>query len=176
MHKLKRVSSIVGAVALANAIMLIGVGCAAQPTPSQYSPSGTPHLPYPTSQADGDRMFAECMEARGWEATVNETDGGVSFSVPPEQSEVFQKDAKECQSQIPIRPWVEEDYEQHFQDLTVVATCLQDHGFEVPPRPSLQSFIEDYKKGLPWDPYAITVADGDFPQAVELCPQAPIIF
>lgn len=104
------------------------------------------------------RAFAECLRAKGWSATIDETSGAVVSEVAEGQEPAYDRAAQECQQASveagltpdPDRP-VAEDVVRYFYERDLAYhDCLASHGYPVTDPPS-------------WDRYLAMSADvGEF--------------
>jgi hypothetical protein len=117
----------------------------------------------------------ECVDARGWQVTVNEWGGGSEFRFA-DQAEVdrFVADVEECSAALGRHGASGFDDSDDPDALTrylypmLVDTweCVVHQGYDVPPPPSEDELVRQYAGGAPdsgepiWDPYGDLSKDG----------------
>lgn len=115
--------------------------------------------------------YDRCMLEYGWAS--REGPGGMIFGFPEGQEDAFAASDRQCnissgRDDIVAEATLTTEELQDGHDWAVALTkCLTDNGYEVPPAPTLQAFIE-LEGG--WSPYLFlqgNVAD----EAMEVCPQ-----
>ena len=147
-------------------IALCLAGCAAEPD--------TAEIDYVTSEAEADQRYADCMEEKGWEPSVD-PNGGVEIGGHESQIEKLTADGEECDSrpEMQSKPWTDEDYRLYYEAVSKVADCVAAAGYDVPEKPSLQVFI-DQIKGVAsedqWYPHE-NVPDSDLSKMLNTCPE-----
>jgi len=137
----------------------------------------------------GDRWTVEqieafmkrCVEAEGFSVTENEL-GALEWRGPAEQREAATAAFDRCRKQLPVsvrtyQPPTEEEIRGWYDTFLEVAACLEREGYEVPPPPSVDSFVES--QGANWHPYDLVVADpnlpwGEWVRLNKVCPQGGI--
>lgn len=122
------------------------------PPPSQASPSG----------GDGSmKAVADCMVEAGWDVKVNvDASGNESLDAeyPTDQADQYNQALDTCRAASGIGadtpPMTAEEAGRYFDALSETAQCMTDEGFDVPPAPSRQSFIDAATRGkFIWTPY-----------------------
>jgi hypothetical protein len=132
----------------------------------------------PDKPADVDSLFADkevaesrvsCLTDRGWDVELE--DGAIVSTMPEAQREAYRADDKECLRGAGIDPDASatpEELANAYGWYSAIATCLWDHDWSVPDRPSIAEFRSSYNSD-PWIPWS-EVPAGDLPKAHELCP------
>lgn len=125
--------------------------------------------------------IAECMTSSGFIASAL-ADGGIQFGdIPEEQAEAQNVAYFVCQAKYPIHPEFqrglsEGQLEALFHYFTSeVQPCLETHGVEVPPPPSVEVFIDSYAETGGWNPYqnAVGMNEEEWADLIAACPQRP---
>ncbi|WP_193509613.1 hypothetical protein [Cryobacterium sp. BB736] len=105
-------------------------------------------------------------------------DGGVladSRTIPIEQKPLYEEDADECMAEIDAMQVLDDDEKERLHDAEVrTRECLLDHGHEIPPAPTLQTYVETYNTMLwaAWSYVDLRNMDEDtYRQLNESCPQ-----
>lgn len=159
-------------------ILLALCGCAAGgPTAEPAAASG------PSST--GDRYRAEllaCLEEAGWDAEFD-TDGAVTVpgGIPQAQFPEYEEAVVTCSAPmeaglLQLSEFTSEQWSKLYGLERDTAECLRTLGVDVPPIPSEQAFIEQYKSVPPWTSYGFvgSVDPGTWSTLNEKCPQPEI--
>lgn len=127
------------------------------------------------------QTHARCLTDAGLPAEV--LNGGVHTSIPEGQEEAYAIGAYVCAVMYPLDPrfLVPPDDEQlavlYYYFIEEQIPCLEQHGYDVGPAPSLQLFMEKLKSDSDvWTPYGVigpTVPAADLPDLEAACPQLP---
>lgn len=143
------------------------------------APPAKSHKEFLQQETSWWQSISTCMNERGWANMKVENPGTPLVSLsggPPEgQIEPFYADFKKCGQMAgasPQYPVTDENMANaRYDELTKVANCLKDHGYEVTEAPSRQTFVDqEMRKELTWDPKA-DVLTKIRPEALyEMCP------
>ncbi|GIU91808.1 MAG: hypothetical protein KatS3mg011_0714 [Acidimicrobiia bacterium] len=127
------------------------------------------------------RFLKACVEAEGFTVSLSDT-GALEWRGPAEQREAASAAFARCREQLPVsvrtyHPPTEEEIRGWYDVFLEVAACLEREGYEVPPPPSIDSFVES--QGSNWHPYDLVVADptlpwGEWVRLNEVCPQGGV--
>lgn len=128
------------------------------------------------------QAMADCLTSEGFVSEADVEAGSYSVSAPAGQEISLAVATYVCSLRYPINPRstmpLNDDqirflYEYYVQ---VATPCLAEEGYDVPPPPSLQTFIGSYEQGV-WQPYALVVeaatSDEEWQRINRLCPQTP---
>ena len=146
------------ATAIAAAVLALAACSSGSDQPTGTDPDHTA-----LSEEDGDMAAVrDCMEDAGWEVELVDQPGGlqgIEGTYPDDQKEQYDQALATCQLEADVdqeQPVMTADEaEAYFDALNETAQCLQDEGFEVPPAPSRQAFIDAATRGdlSLWDVY-----------------------
>lgn len=113
----------------------------------------------PTSQADETERLVECMQESGWDVELL-SEGSYVFNGSPEDQEAYLADSSVCEEQV--LNWQEglspEQWEDWYEVVQEASDCLEEAGYPVNDRPSLQRFIE--MDGF-WSPFDQLIPNDD---------------
>lgn len=126
-------------------------------------------------------FLKRCIEEEGFAVSVNEM-GALEWRGSEEQREAAYAAFDRCEAQLPLsvrtyEPPTEEDFKSWYATYLEVAACLEKEGYEIPPPPSLDSFVES--GGANWHPYDTIATDPNLPweewvRLNEVCPQGGV--
>ncbi len=161
-------------------VLLLGTGSpsgCSEPSVTSPASSSAPSPPDPLSKSPlGDLLYL-CLRDHGWDVTID-WDGGVladSRTIPIEQKPLYEEDADECMAEIDAMQVLDDDEKERLHDAEVrTRECLLDHGHEIPPAPTLQTYVETYNTMLwaAWSYVDLRNMDEDtYRQLNESCPQ-----
>lgn len=138
-------------------------------TPEQTSVGGA------TDSSFAERMVA-CLNAAGWEVSLEPGSTGFEANVPDEQTNRFQASIEACQTSLagqssPVSQWTDAQWRDAYAAQLATAGCLRDEGVQIPEAPSLEVFRESFESD-PWLPYAfVNVDQSRYAELLEACPQ-----
>jgi hypothetical protein len=138
-------------------------GCA---TPGPDTPSTLRDL---FGSDDVTAAQADCLTERGWGVEVR--DGAIVMEVPASQQSAYERDAASCAETTGYgrgEPLTAKNFDDVYAWYSEIAKCLDDAGFEVPPKPSRDVFEESYETD-PWIPWDLATQQ-DPQRALALCP------
>lgn len=125
--------------------------------------------------------MAECLNAEGFDAVAQ--DGGVGASAPIGQDLPFALAYYVCSVEYPINPRVMvplvDDQIRYLHEYytQVMTPCVQAEGYDVPPAPSLQTYVSTYGQPGSWNPYELVaeaaISEEEWRRINRLCPQTP---
>lgn len=169
------------------------------------SPSAQGEIPSPEQQAKIDAYLVELAQVYGvsdpsevamvrmvpaseWEQIqadcMREAGFPMEASVPAEQVEAMRLASYTCNAQYPVNPdqnlgnVTDEQKKKAHDYLTVtLVTCLDGEGHSISDIPSEQSFIEDWDRSGPWNPYdqvSPGLSQEEFQQLDQKCPMNPL--
>ncbi|NOX23449.1 MAG: hypothetical protein GXP36_10205, partial [Actinobacteria bacterium] len=169
-------------------LMLVMAACSSsdevtgrnQAAPGLFDPVQLDEIPGPDEWA---RVYAACMQGKGWNATI-EDDGGVAIDDrTSELRALAQVDREECNAEMvesgvipdPRRPPSEEIVQDAYDVALKLRTCLIENGYAVPAAPSWETFRESMlnssEERPPWNPLtALGAVEG-----VELAREAHLV-
>lgn len=139
-------------------ILLLNAGCSSVPAPTlSASPSQRPM--FSGTKTEWTQAMVACMQKKGVKATFKVDDEGaptveVNDSTSGDSS-AGQAAWNACRDELPARPEPKSDadFKVMFDNLVAQSKCVQGEGYEVPPTPSWQSFLEQARaKSIDWDP------------------------
>lgn len=140
------------------------------------NPSTTGYFGETLSMSDRIILVVECMEDQGIPAELVPPDG-IRHLVPPDQLAQSEAAAEQCLAEVDQRyprtppPTKEEEYNAQNE----VAECLRENGYEIPPAPTLETWIDSFSDPSqdPWLPYAFLPRLGReaWAEVSKLCPQ-----
>ena len=119
----------------------------------------------------GMAAVRDCMVDAGWDVELVEQPGGLyglEGTYPDDQKEQYDRALAACQLEGGMGdgppPMTADEADEYFDALNETAQCLEGEGFEVPPAPSRQAFIDAATRGdlSLWDVYG-----GFFPENPE---------
>jgi len=139
-------------------LLLLSAGCSSGPVPSvSVSPSQRPV--FAGTKTEWTQAMVACMQKKGVKATFKVDDEGaptVEVNDPISgDSSAGQVAWSACRDELPARPepTSDADFKVMFDNLAAQSKCVQGEGYEVPPTPSWQSFLEQARaKSIDWDP------------------------
>jgi hypothetical protein len=116
------------------------------------------YLPY----ADRIDLVVECLGERGFEASSYE---GFGVAIPDDaQAELAQRAEGECWDEVeelfpsPTPLSLEEGYYYKLD----IAECLRDLGYDIPPAPTLETYLDQAAAQSDlWDPYSVVAQRRD---------------
>ena len=184
-------------------VAVLVTGCSAAPTPGprnleeglegwdlvleHYPDAVRPEAALVRSVSMDERgsVMAQCLSEEGFPGATPGALGSYRIAdVPSEQDEAFMIANYVCNVRYPLDP--KYDVQLTDSQLSVLYTyfsdslapCLEGLGFDVPPRPSEQSFIDSYEETGGWPIYdgvAAAVSDEtEWNQVNRECPQLPV--
>ena len=113
---------------------------------------------------------ADCLNERGWGATVTDR-GEIAARYPSNKQSEYEMDNLECLRSLgvdPDAPTPEAVVESSYLIYKAGAACLEAAGWPVSPVPSLQTFKDTYETN-PWFPWTEVPVDS-MAEALEKCP------
>ncbi|WP_168625786.1 MULTISPECIES: hypothetical protein [unclassified Cryobacterium] len=130
-------------------------------------------------QSDQPTAIADCLAEQGYDVVVD-SQGSISSTGG---GEAFQVAYYTCEATYPLHP----DYLRPLSEaqlahlynyfLNTLKPCLEAEGYDVPPAPSLQRFLETYNEGGGWIVYGevagAKLPPGEWGRINALCPQIP---
>ncbi|MGX5682620.1 hypothetical protein [Schumannella luteola] len=128
--------------------------------------------------AEWSSMQAECLQAQGFEASVD-TDGALVMKGTDSQRLPALLASFVCKVQYPVDPVAEIPLNDsqieyvYWYYTNTLTQCLEDLGIDVAPAPSLVVFKETFYSDGFWSPYASVPEDFDWARATDSCPQSP---
>lgn len=142
------------------ALAVTVAGCAGGATPS---PSGvvTERTVFSGTRTEYIKAVAVCMQNKGIKAQFivdGEGEPGVETNDPNatgKDDDPAQAAWNDCVKELPATPEAKSDadFKVMYDNLIVQTKCVQREGYEAPPVPSWQSFVEDARaQDLDWDP------------------------
>ncbi len=153
------------------ALMLTGCGSPTQPA------APTPSPPQPLSASPlGDLLYL-CLRDLGWDVTID-PDGGVladSRTIPIEQKPLLDEDTAKCFAEIDAVKVIDDvEKERLYNAELLTRQCLIERGHEIPPAPTLQTYIDTYDTTL-WAAWSYldlrNMDENAYRQLSESCPQ-----
>ena len=140
-------------------------GCASAATAQHSQPlKTTPHMM---------ELQFECLKAKGWD--VKFENNAISGSIPRAQRSKYESDVEVCLKKAgfdPNAPLTDAVYQQTYDIYSRIASCLKEHGWATPAKPSLAAFKATYDSA-PWIPWS-EVNGPDLEKATALCPSMNI--
>lgn len=133
----------------------------------------------PTTQLTGEEheaAMARCLREQGWEVRVvtDDPQGGYDIEYPVEQQGQFDVDRNACLaiygSGIP--EYDEASAGEVYDELMVMAGCVEEAGFPISDPPSKASWVEAFvaRPIPPWHPYDEAVDAGQLAAVEAACP------
>ena len=165
-NKLRHVCVLLGALALLT-------GCGSNPVVEQ----DTPALKTDTDSHAPARAFAACINEKGWDVKVDESDGSLPFEGTPAQMDQYQQDVAECtERQAPTikqNDFSAEQWAGFYEEEVSRAECLRAEGINIPDVPSLQAFIDGALGSAPWTAYSFVTGQSEenWKRLNAICPQ-----
>jgi hypothetical protein len=172
---------------LALALILAGLtGCANTTVPSPQSTAvsdASPSSSIPVYAGPSEEylpLIAACLREAGWNAEINQADGGLVIeSLTSQQRPALMEARSACEQQIgappPPEPASAEQIHERYAFLVQARQCLMALGYTISEPPTEETFADSYATG-PWSPFN-EVADQATTQqawneANDKCPQA----
>lgn len=135
-------------------------GCtSASPVPS---PSLTERPTFSGTRIEHARAMADCMRSKGVNARfVVDGEGAPTVEVDDDARPTSKEEdpgpaaSRACAAELPVRPEprTDADFKVMHDNLIVQTKCVQREGYETPPVPSWQSFLEDARaQDVDWEP------------------------
>lgn len=156
---------------------LLLAGCSSSPS------NGTETTPFQGTPNDYNRAVVACLNDDGWGAVlVEQEDGSVHVQAPQvttsEQQRQFLAASQDCTESLPPvpEPLTDEQLREAYESWGSIHTCLEDAGYDLPPAPSFQTYVDDLRAGnASATPHGlITGASYEQQQEAErLCPRDP---
>lgn len=141
-------------------LLLFGAGCSAAASPSP--PTSASERPvFAGTKTEWTQAMATCMQKKGVKATFRVDGEGVptvEVNDPNDRGDGTSPGRiawDTCQDELPVRPepTSDADFKVMYDNLVAQSKCVQDEGYEIPPVPSWQSFLEQARaKDVDWDP------------------------
>lgn len=126
-------------------------------------------------------VTASCLTDEGFYAEA--TSNGLSSSADPGQEQELAVATYVCALKYPTNPRtnipLNDDQKRFLYEYytRVLTPCVEAEGFQVPPPPTQQSYIETYGNEGSWNPYALvaeaTGGEEEWLRINALCPQVP---
>jgi hypothetical protein len=132
-------------------------------------------------QDEWSAVTAKCMQDEGWSDTKAMSDGVEYGGIPESQVGAFYLSQYTCSAKYPLDP----KYNVPLTDERLGALydyfadelqpCLEAEGYETPPAPSRETFIESYAETGGWNLYETVAAGGqsEWNAINKKCPQIP---
>jgi hypothetical protein len=175
-----RTARILSAV-MCTALVLTTAACsfaASTPSPSSSS-TPAPQRDAPFSDEEYTTAIVDCLAAGGWEVTVDEADGGITYSGP--QQDKYAAALTECSETLDsnvqqLSDLSADQWHRIYELESATADCLRTEGIDVPPIPSEQVFVERYQGADPWLSYGFVgnVSEHRWNELNSICPQPEI--
>lgn len=124
------------------------------------------------SSKEQQEEVAACLNEAGWDSKFDDDTGSFTTSVPEEQADKYDADYEVCAEEAGINMSGTLDEEQYAAAYTwyeMIGTCLDDHGYSVPTKPSYETFKSTYETD-PWIPW-IEVPAEQMNKARDDCPE-----
>lgn len=115
----------------------------------------------------------ECLKAKGWD--VQFENNAIRENIPQAQSSKYDADSETCLKKAgfdPNAPLTDAQYHQIYDIYSRIASCLKEHGWATPAKPSFAAFKATYDSA-PWIPWS-QVNGPDMHKATALCPSMNI--
>lgn len=155
--------------------LVIAVGCAptdgASPTVGDWRAWADAQA---QTQTDAQAILIECFRDQGWEASV--TDFGLEIRIPEGQFDALQSTRAHCDRVVEElgygpKEFAEQDIANFYGYMVDRYQCLSEAGYDLPPPPSLEVYLETYHASEDhWDPYG-HVPHHRVRDALDACPQ-----
>lgn len=130
--------------------------------------------PHATSSLDASQQRLACLQEKGWDVELG-SDDSVQGAIPAQQMDAFQRDNEVCgRGLIPDKStFTQEQWSASYAMATETADCLENLGYEVTDRPTLQAYVDILGE---WNPYislldAGVIAPPQMPSLERSCPQ-----
>lgn len=127
------------------------------------------------------RYLYDCLRDKGWDVTLAD-DGGIQSEGDSSQNGAFAADSTACNAPIraaaiPMSAWSQESWDELYQAKKSEADCLAALGYNVPPAPSRDLFIENTLAGNQWTPWVVVVGQTPAPgiDPLAACPQLDFV-
>lgn len=123
------------------------------------------------------QVRAACLTRNGFPS--EDDNGGTKTFVAEGQKLPFEIAKVTCLIQYPLDPIFEKPFDmEQYQILYDYQTgsltqCLEQFGYQVPPPPSFETFVETYGQAGSWQPYTLVSPDSDWTELNKQCPQIP---
>lgn len=123
------------------------------------------------SAEERNEMFAACMNAKGWDARVE--DDGVVSSSPADQNEQFLADGQSCATfanPLAATAPTPQQLQVQYANLLEAQKCITELGYETPAAPDETTFLATLGT---WSPFAALpdISATEFAQIEQACPQ-----
>lgn len=135
-------------------------------------PKSGPSIDDLFASKDQQRAVADCMREKGWQVEFDERTGAIITQVTDAQNSVYEADTAECDAAAGIdfsQPPNDEELTLIYDWYSRIATCLEGGGWEVPPRPSFETFADTYETD-PWIPW-IEIPGPESADSRKHCPE-----
>ena len=135
-------------------------------------PKSGPSIDDLFASKDQQRAVADCMREKGWQVEFDERTGAIITQVTDAQNSVYEADTAECDKAAGIdfsEPLDDEDLRLIYDWYSGIANCLESGGWDVPRRPSFETFADSYDDD-PWIPW-IDVPGPESADSREHCPE-----
>lgn len=124
------------------------------------------------STKDQQRELAACLDDLGWSVTFNEDTGAFLTEIPAGQEDAYQTATADCSEEVGIETGGELTEAQLISVYgwySDIRDCLSGAGWDVPSKPSFQTFVDTYDSDVPWVPWEFVPIEenGD---AMQACP------
>ncbi len=113
------------------------------------------------TRTEWTQAMAACMQQKGVRATFRIDDEGAPTIEVNDPGDNGSEDSpgqiawNTCRDELPARPepTSDADFKLMYDNLVAQSKCVQKEGYEVPPVPSWQSFLEQAQaRNIDWDP------------------------
>lgn len=112
------------------------------------------------TQAEAQSILIDCYREQGWEVSENQPGApGFEIRIPEGQWDALQEAKMHCERVLEerghaFRVFTPQDIANFYGYMVDRYECLVAAGFDVPPPPSLEVYLETYHTGQDhWDPY-----------------------
>jgi len=178
MRRLPRVASIALAIGILAGVVGVVAGCAGAPPAPEVS---SPPLSFDAGvDANYGIDMVQCLNDKGWPATVGPDRSVRIENVPEDQQIVYNDEYDACSRDLgfadPVPTLTESQLSELYLHVLWANQCLLDAGYAPDAPPSEQAFIDGYgSNGFVWTPHdsaGVGMGPEDLQRMFEACPNA----
>lgn len=156
-------------VVAATGLALFATSCSANPSDD---PSADPTGPQLYSSYESQRLVAQCLKDKGWDATFDPNDGSYEVEIPRGADEKFESDEQSCEAAYPadtreFDELSEKEQRQLYDSEMKWRECVIGEGYDIERLPSFEVYREQVSAGT-LEPAQLP--QGSYAEVMSKCP------
>lgn len=149
-----------GPIWIALVVLVVSLSACSMSVEPSATPSQRPTFAGTVSEYT--RALVDCLNKAGVNATFETgPDGRAGAEIPGSSREELERNNKaidDCKARLPAKPEpkTDADFKLMYDHLVTQSRCVKNEGYEVPPVPSWQTFLEAVRADrLEWEPVSL---------------------